>query len=132
MAADTRASGDDTAVNVTKIYQLPHGDIAGGAGLLGVATAAIQWLQGNRKGPAPDIEGADILFTDAGVPYYASGSWPGSPVRGPIAIGSGAQGAMVALKLGKTPEEAVKLMFDIDPSTGGQVDVLRYKKPRSK
>jgi hypothetical protein len=126
MAADTRASGDDVAFDVVKLWRLPNGDVAAGAGVLCRAALGIQWLQ-SRRGDAPDIEGADILFTDAGVPYVASGGWPGVRIRSYAAIGSGAQGAMVAMSMGLSAADAVQAVIGIDPATGGEVQTLAVK-----
>lgn len=41
-----------------------------------------------------------------------------------MAIGSGAQGAMVALHLGLSPREAVRIASRVDPNSGGRVRSL--------
>lgn len=132
MAADTWATDDCTATNVRKAVQLANGDVAGGAGDLAPVGRALAWLMGDQAGDPPEIAGAQILFTVKGVPYIADGGWPGIEVRGYTAIGSGAQGALVAMKLGHGAESAVRAVFGVDPATGGDVDVLPIGKAKRK
>lgn len=124
LAADSYASDDATVMQVVKCARLPNGDVAGGAGDLGEIAQGLAWLAGGSKGDAPDIGGSAILFTDKGVLHLASTKWPGVRVKGSVAIGSGAQGAMVAMRLGQTAEDAVRAVAGIDPCTGGEIDVL--------
>jgi hypothetical protein len=124
MAADTWATDDCTATNVRKLVRLANGDAAGGAGDLAPVGRALAWLMGEQNGDPPDITGAQVLFTVKGVPYIADGGWPGVEVIGPAAIGSGAQGALVAMKLGTNAEKAVEAVIGVDPSTGGSVQTL--------
>ena len=91
---------------------------------MGEITQALAWLVSGRKGDAPDISGSALLYTDKGVAYLASTKWPGCRVKGSVAIGSGAQGALVAMRLGKSAEDAVRAVCGIDPCSGGEVDVL--------
>ena len=132
MAADTWATDDFTATNVRKLVRLSNGDAAGGAGDLAPVGRALAWLMGAREGEPPDISGAQVLFTLKGVPYIADGGWPGIEAIGPVAIGSGAQGALVAMNLGLDAEAAVRAVIGVDPSTGGAVEVLRIGKQRAK
>lgn len=129
LAADSFATDDASAIQVRKIARLPKGDVAGGAGSLPEVTQALQWLAKGGKGAAPSIEGSTLLFTVDGALHLAGGGWPGVPVKGFAAIGSGAQGALVAMKLGCTAEQAVSAVAGIDPATGGEIDVLAYVKP---
>lgn len=130
LAADSLASDESCAIQVQKIVRLPKGDVAGGAGSLPEVTNALQWLAKGGKGAAPSIEGSTLLFTVDGVLHLAGGGWPGVPVKGFAAIGSGAQGALVAMKLGCTAEQAVTAVAGVDHCTGGEIDVLAYAKPK--
>lgn len=127
LAADSLATDDACGVFVEKSAYLQTGDVAGGAGNLNEVAAALGWLAGGCQGDAPDISSTAILYTRAGKPYLASGGWPGAPVKGFCAIGSGAQGALVAMKLGLSAAEAVAAVSGIDTATGGEVDVLPVK-----
>jgi hypothetical protein len=131
MAADSWATDDCTATSVRKAVRLANGDVAGGAGDLAPVGRALAWLMGDQNGEQPDISGAQVLFTVKGVPYIADGGWPGVEVIGPVAIGSGAQGAMVAMNLGLDAEAAVRAVIGVDPATGGAVEVLRIGKQRA-
>ena len=130
LAADSFATDDSGSIQVCKVARLPNGDVAGGAGDLGEITQALQWLARGSRGKKPAIPNASVLFTIRGVPHLASGGWPGVPVKGCVAIGSGAQGALVAMRLGKTAEEAVACVIGVDHCTGGEIEVLAYKRPR--
>ena len=130
LVADSYASDDSCVIQVTKCAHLPNGDVAGGAGDLGKVALALAWLRDGGEGDPPDIEESLILFTDKGVPYLASGKWPGVPVKGYAAIGSGAQGALTAMKLGFSAEAAVQAVSGVDPCTGGEIDVLEVKPPK--
>ncbi len=130
LAADSLATDDACGLHVCKLIRLPRGDMAGGAGDLNEVILALAWLASGAKGEAPAIASASILFTKAGVPYLAAGGWPGIALKGHAAIGSGAQGALVAMRLGESAEGAVRAVMGIDHCTGGEIDVLAYVKPR--
>jgi hypothetical protein len=132
LAADSYCSDDATVMQVCKCVRLPGGDVAGGAGDLGEVAQALTWLAGGSQGDAPEIPGAAVLFTINGVPHMASTKWPAVRVKGAAAIGSGAQGALVAMRLGHSPEDAVKAVAGIDPCTGGEIEVLAVEVPRAK
>lgn len=132
LVADSYASDDATVMQVVKSARMPNGDVAGGAGDLGQVAQALAWLQSGTGDP-PDIDQSGILFTSDGVPHLASGRWPGVRVKGFVAIGSGAQGAMTAMKLGHSAESAVAAVCGIDPCSGGELDVLPVTyKPKAK
>lgn len=130
LAADSFATDDACAIQVRKIIRLPKGEVAGGAGSLPEVLRAMRWLAKGGKGAGPAIENATILFTVGGVLHLAGGGWPAVPVKGFAAIGSGAQGALVAMKLGCTAEQAIAAVIGVDPCTGGEIDVLAYAKPK--
>lgn len=132
LAADSFATDDSTAVQVVKCARLPNGDVAGGAGDLGEVTQALAWLVKGGKGDAPEIANCSILYTQKGETLLASAKWPGVRVKGSVAIGSGSQGALVALRLGKSAADAVKAVIGVDPSTGGEIDVLPVLPARAK
>lgn len=132
LVADSYASDDATVMQVVKCARLPKGDVAGGAGDLGQVAQALSWLAAGGTDDPPDIDQSGLLFTDGGVCYLASGKWPGVRVKGSSAIGSGAQGAMTAMRLGHSAEDAVRAVAGIDPNTGGEIDVLAYEPPKTK
>jgi hypothetical protein len=132
MAADSYASDDSTVMQVHKCVRLPNGDVAGGAGDCGEVAQALAWLARGKRGAPPEIPGASILYTVNGVGHMACTKWPGIRIKGDAAIGSGAQGALVALRMGLSAEEAVKAVAGIDPHTGGEIEVLPVGKPKRK
>lgn len=132
LAADSYASDDATVMQVVKCARLPGGDVAGGAGDLGEIGQALAWLVSGCQGDPPDIPGSVVLYTIKGVPHLASTKWPALQVRGDAAIGSGAQGALVAMRLGCSAAEAVAAVAGVDPATGGQIDVLPVELKRGR
>lgn len=132
LVADSFATDDSTVIQVVKCARLPGGDVAGGAGDLGEVGQALQWLARGGKGTPPEIPSATIIFTEKGVLHMACTKWPGVRVKGNAAIGSGSQGALVAMKLGMSALEAVKAVIGVDPCTGGELDVLPVKLTRKK
>ena len=130
LAAGSFATDESCAIRVRKIIRLPKGDVAGGAGPLSEVTQALGWLAKGGRGAAPSIDGANILLTINGVLHLAASGWPAVPVKGYAAIGSGAQGALVAMKLGCTAEQAVAAVAGVDHCTGGEIEVLAYVKPK--
>lgn len=134
MAADSLATDDACGLYVRKIVRLPDGDMAGGAGDLNEVVQALSWLAGGSEGDPPAIAGSSILFTEAGRIHLASTGWPGIALKGYAAIGSGAQGALVAMRLGKSAAEAVEAVAGVDTNTGGEIDTLAYEpeKPKSR
>lgn len=125
MCADSLAT-DDTAIQVCKLAQLPDGQVAGGAGDLGEVAAGLAYLA--NGGDAPLIPNSCFLYTVAGACYVASAGWPGLPVKGFAAIGSGSQGAMVVMKMGASARDAVAAVSGVDPATGGEIDTFEVKR----
>ena len=132
LAADSYAADSVSIVQMVKCARLAGGDVAGAAGSLPKVAQALAWLVGGGKGDPPDISDAEVLFTDGGVLYLAEGGWPGVRVKGYAAIGSGAQGALTAMKLGFSAEAAVAAVAGVDPCTGGEIDVLEVKPPKKR
>lgn len=132
LASDSLATDDACALQVRKIVRLPKGDMAGGAGELNEVVQALSWLAGGSKGEPPAIPQSCIIFTEAGVPHLASSGWPGIALKGKAAIGSGAQGALVAMRLGYGAKAAVEAVAGIDTATGGEIDALVYQAPKKK
>lgn len=128
LCADSMATDDSGAVFIRKSAWLPNGDAAAGAGDLNEVTAAVAWLAGGGKGDAPAIGNSCIIFTDKGQAFLAAAGWPGAPIKGFCAIGSGAQGALVAMKLGLSAHDAIAAVSGVDTATGGEIDVYEIGK----
>lgn len=129
MAADTQLSGEDVIHRVSKLYRLPDGGVIGGCGDWGAIFAAIQWVCLGEKGECPSFEGNLLIARPDGVIWMAGGAWQPYPIVGDFAaIGSGAQGALVKLREGRTAKQAVEAVIGIDPGTSGSVQVLKVKR----
>jgi hypothetical protein len=129
LAGDSLATDDLTAIEVCKLVKTPEG-AAGAAGDLSECAAVLAWMASGAEGDAPAIPNCSVLFTRGRDCFIAQSGWPGIRVKGPVAIGSGAQGALVAMRLGSDAEAAVRAVSGIDPATGGAVDVMRAKRRR--
>lgn len=127
LAADSLCTDDNTAILVTKAMQRADGDVAGAAGNIDQCAGFIAWWSAGMKGDPPPINEIAAIFTVNGLPYIMSGGLPGTPLKSYAAVGSGSQGALAAMKLGHSPEEAVAAVSGVDPSTGGPIDVFRVK-----
>lgn len=132
MAADTQLTGE-YKFRVQKIFALPDGGIAGGAGDWVRAYAGLQWLLGGEVGDPPKIKGASLLILRPdGSLWIADNDWPAFPLLDKTAaIGCGAQAAMVAMASGKSPAEAVKEVCKLDAYTGDPVQYLTLE-PKAK
>lgn len=133
MAADTLIVGA-TKTAGRKIWKV-RGWIIGGGGSYSDVLRVIAEIR-SRKDMTPKqiLEKVDMRVKDAellllspsGKIYHSEDAADPIEILEPwCAIGTGAQGAIVALMLGKTPRQAVRVMSDVDPSTGGRV--LHYK-----
>lgn len=129
MAADTQCTSDYIG-RVRKIHKLPDGTLVGGAGVQASVFAAIAWLYAGRQGEAPDIENSGLLFLRPdGSIWLADGRWPEFPVMGDhYAIGSGATAAMVAMHLGKSAAQAVRIAALFDDGTSAPIHTLKLPK----
>lgn len=130
LAADSYVSDDQTVMQVCKVARLPGGDVAGCAGDMGQLSQVLDWMAGGRVGDQPDMSELTMLYTDKGVLHLACLRMPGIRVKGNAAIGSGAQGALVAMRMGMSAAEAVKAVAGIDPCTGGEIDILAVEAKR--
>lgn len=122
MAADSQATDEGTATkqNVTKIHQI--GDsLCGFAGTLSECSKALAWLKGKSK-KEPKFTDVEILqLRKDGIWVYDECAEPYKVDDEFAAIGSGSQGALVAMHLGYAPKKAVETTSKVDPSTGGRV-----------
>jgi hypothetical protein len=140
MAADQRITGGEAMCHVKKIHRI-KGSLFGLAGHAALGFLMIRWLSGPR-----DIEQLHKLIPpdhrdDIDVLELAKDGlahWNGWGVRMPMldisyAIGSGTKAALVALRKGDAPADAVKASFGMDECSGvfigqPQVEWLKPKK----
>ena len=137
MAADTRVTSCDPICHTTKISRIGK-SVFGFAGDVMLALHVLKWL-GTRRNPldlyrlVPESHrnAVDILELAPDGLFF----WNGWGTRMPIldetaAIGSGAMGALQALRLGHSPEEAVLATFPLDEASGGSVQVEHLRKAK--
>lgn len=122
MAADTQITSD-YAIHAPKIFRLPDGGVAGGAGDWSRAYAGIKWLMEGEKGDPPNLGDADILIARAdGTLWKANEEFPAYPLLDKMAaIGCGALAAIVAMRGGSTAVEAVQAVAVSDIYTNDPV-----------
>lgn len=128
LAADTQLTGE-YAFRVQKIVRLIDGGVAGGAGQWSKAYPILAWMVGGEQGEPPKFKGADLLIVRPdGTLWLAEGEWPPYPLLDKeAAIGSGAQGAMLAMRNGASAGDAVKSVAKIDPYTSDPVQMLKIE-----
>jgi len=132
MAADTQASTDSGSIDrITKVHRLPDGSLVGYCGSAKQGHQFIEWLKSERGEPCPDIPDMQALILDHDhVLWDVAGAWPPYVLNGNSAIGSGAQGALVALRVfGATPLQAVQAAATVDSNTSGPFTVLKLLQP---
>jgi hypothetical protein len=139
MAADSACCGEGAIALVTKLHRI--GDsIFGEAGGAFEALRMIEWLKGKRDRRAldklpSDFDRDSILLLELAPDGLAL--WNGWGVRMKLknqfyAIGSGGMSAVMAMKQGKSPADAVTLVPEFDEYTRGPVDVMKLEPKRSR
>lgn len=131
MASDTQAFDLSARVHVTKFWRI-KGWLVGGAGTYDEVLVLVEMLKGSPHDPyeclrtelpGRKVKDVDLLLLspqghiyqseNAGIPYKLRDKFG--------AIGSGAQGALVAMHLGATIQEAIRAVKKVDPFTGGRL-----------
>jgi len=119
----------DRIFRTVKIERLPDGSLFGGSGGLADILKVKAWLAHGYKGEAPEIsdkasfellhvrtDGSTWLVDEDLVPMRFTDSF--------LALGTGSPYAMAAMYLGKSPQEAVEVAAQFDPSTSLPIDEL--------
>lgn len=140
MAADGTTSGGEAACDVHKMFRV-RGFLIGFTGPLADCRTALRIIRNTPRTdprralsfmtkPLCEIQNFDASELET-LFLCPEGIWVGEGLKeawkadGPfMAIGSGAQGAMVALHLGLSPREAVRIASRVDPNSGGRVRTL--------
>lgn len=131
MAADTRVTCDSQPMySATKIFRIKD-SLFGTAGDAYMTLALLRWLEGPR-----DIYQLHTLFEHADkdeitvlelspVGLFLWNGWgvPERLLNTSYAIGSGGMPAASALLRGESPEDAIRSSVELDPYTGGRVQV---------
>lgn len=141
MAADQRITSGGPVCHSRKLFRI-GASVFGYCGDAYLAQHVIRWLASQRH-PAqlykliPESHRDDIDVLELSPEGLAL--WNGWGVRMDLldtsyAVGSGAMSALQALRLGKSPLEAVALTFPLDEASGGNAEietlVLKPKRKR--
>ena len=129
-AADSQLTSGVMIQRVAKLFRLPDGGVASGAGDWAKAYRALKWLEAGEHGDCPEFEGASLIIgRPDGTVWQADDEWPAYPIVGQIAaLGCGAQPAMVALCGGQTPAQAVASVAAHDAGTSGPIQAMQVCK----
>ena len=130
IAADTLISQDGYVRGFTQKIIERDGIVFGFAGGLSFMEGWIEWwLNGHdpkEKPTTPDrYEGVLLVFSSEGSWAVETHAGDPTPLENEVcAEGSGAVAALGALKMGATPEQAVKVAIEVDLYSGGEITVL--------
>lgn len=130
-AADTQCVGDSIRTRVRKLFRLPCGGVAAGAGDFPEIVRFIGWLQAGGHGQAPELKDSTVMvaFGDGRRGEFCGGTF--TLVEGPNAIGSGSQAAMCAMvHYGADAEAAVHAAASVDAYTRAPVEVMAVEAKR--
>ena len=129
MAADTMIIGA-TKTAGRKLWQIRGWVIGGADGYSDVIKVIAEMKTRRDMNPKQVLEQVDVKAKDAellllspnGKLYHSEGADDPIEILEPwAAIGTGAQGAVVAMRLGLSPRQAVKEMVSVDCNTGGRI-----------
>ena len=130
MASDSQLTDAATKASVPKFWRI-RGWLVGAAGSYSeIVTLLAEMKRHKDLSPAGVLAEVDIkvkdvdalLLSPSGKLYISENGQDAMPITdGFAAIGTGAQGALVAMHMGATPANAVRAVKKVDPSTGGRV-----------
>lgn len=129
LAADSRfmIGGWKQPYPAKKLFRMADGTVCGVTGDYAVSVAYVEWLDGNRTEPAPNLgEGGRVihLAKDGAITIYEqTGSFQVEPEF--AAWGSGSPAAHAALHMGADAAKAVEIAALVDDNTGGPVYSMR-------
>lgn len=135
LASDTLMTGDFKSY-FKKLHRCTGGLLVGFSGDPVAAMKFVDWINDGKPEDAKpvfaesDNEGdgfhAIVLYPDGKAEWWSEGM-RGLPIAEVFyAIGTGAQGALVAMHLGKTPAQALRVVMKVDPDTGMGVETLTH------
>jgi 20S proteasome alpha/beta subunit len=135
LAGDTRSTNQSDEIlpgHVRKVYRLRNGSLIAFAGMLASIQAVVSKIKKDPNGiltisksDGSNIEGL-LIYPDGKVMQFDGSGWT-SVKADYYAIGSGAVVARVAMRLGLSAKEAVRLAFEFVPSTGGRIQTVKLK-----
>lgn len=134
MASDSRVTVEHKGIDYPAVKILKKGNsLIGAAGHGGDCTRFIHWAAGKFSDKEPkwaEEEGQEdsvigLILNRDGIFLWTQGDPEPEKIEAEYyAVGSGGTAARVALKLGKTPAEAVALACEVDMYSGLPVQVL--------
>lgn len=135
LAADSLITeGNTRSGYMNKIIKLDNGGYVAGCGDAHGSQLIADWINGVTAQPPTDkqLEDTQVIYVDAkgnckGYDGTVAASVPGSNKE---AIGSGADFARVALEMGQTAEQAVKMAIKFDIFSGGKVQVVHIDREK--
>lgn len=133
LAADKLAQSNGGRMTTRKVHRLLDGSLAGGAGESSFVRACIAWLNTDRDlanyPRLGDNEHATVLVVPKHGPMllYERNPHPIPLEDRQVAIGSGRDYAMAALRCGCDARRAVEVASELDIYCGNGVDVLRHE-----
>lgn len=119
MAADTQVDEGGVITHSRKIFEV-NGDLIGFAGLLSEGLRFVEWYQSQDDDLSLDDTSAIVLTKEGKIFSYET-HLPMEVLEEYSAIGSGSQGALVAMDQGHNPKEAIKIVSRRDAYTGSDV-----------
>jgi hypothetical protein len=131
MASDSQMTDGATTAAVPKFWRI-RGWLIGGAGSYPDIIKMVHEMKYHKAlTPAEVLEKVDfkkpgdvdlLLLSPKGKLFMSeNGSYPLPISDGFAALGTGAQGALVALHLGFSLTEAIRVVKKVDPYTGGRI-----------
>lgn len=122
LAGDTKITGNTFFRAGTKVFKISENTYFGGSGDREDCLSVAEWLKGNiKEEPKLDPSFAGILVED-GIAYRIESNLRKDKLNTYHAVGSGSQGAMVAMYLGCDAIKAIRVMSEIDNYTNGEID----------
>lgn len=134
LAGDTRTVAGNTDIvpgRIRKVHRLRNGSLIGFAGTVGEIQEIMRRVKKAGDGiltikPKGPLEGL-LVYPDGQVMQLDKDGW--IHLKAPYyAIGTGALAALVAMRLGKSAVDAVRLAGEFDASTGGRIQTVRLEK----
>ena len=132
LAADRMATSVGYAATTDKIFRLDANRLVGIAGDLSVGLAVVEWLRRNEPPEAfPKRENDEfasvlVVYRNGPVVRYENRGVGFVVYDAFTASGSGRDFALMAMHLGKTAEEAVRLTCELSTECGMGVSTLRF------
>lgn len=118
MVADTLCCHGNVRSTSHKIHRISHNEIVGVAGDFSSGLKFVEWYRTKEPADFSDLSFDALVLNESGLFHYDNNLIP-MPIMEPFyAIGSGADFAIAALDLGKSPVDAVKLACKWDISCG--------------